>query len=139
MLNRQSRAFRAAVTIEHRVLGVAFLVLLMLAVWFTYAVFTKSFSEYDEVTLRASKTGLQLPDRADVKLRGVIVGEVVDSAATADGVRLTLGLYPSRREDVPADVTARIILKTLFGEKYVALDAPAGDAERPIQPGAVIR
>ena len=138
MLNRQSRAFRAAVTIEHRVLGVAFLVLLMLAVWFTYAVFNKSFSEYDEVTLRASKTGLQLPDRADVKLRGVIVGEVVDSAATADGVRLTLGLYPSRREDVPADVTARIIPKTLFGEKYVALQVPEGTAATTaaaIQPG----
>ncbi|HEU4514058.1 MAG TPA: hypothetical protein VFR87_13210, partial [Nocardioidaceae bacterium] len=83
MVNRQSRAFKAAVTIEHRVLGVAFLALLLLAVWFTYAVFNKSFTQYDEVTLRASKTGLQLPDRADVKLRGVIVGEVVDSRTSA--------------------------------------------------------
>ena len=58
MVNRQSRAFRTAVTIEHRVFGVAFLTLLLLAGWFTYAVFNKSFTEYDEVTLRASHTGL---------------------------------------------------------------------------------
>jgi phospholipid/cholesterol/gamma-HCH transport system substrate-binding protein len=141
MVNRQSRAFRAAITIEHRVLGVAFLVLLMLAVWFTYAVFNKSFVNYDAVTLRASKTGLQLPDRADVKLRGVIVGEVIGQQVTRDGVDLTLGLYPSRRGEVPADVTARIIPKTLFGEKYVALEPREGaTAAAPvIQPGAVIR
>jgi phospholipid/cholesterol/gamma-HCH transport system substrate-binding protein len=140
MVNRQSRAFRTAVAIEHRVLGVAFLTLLLLAVWFTYAVFNKSFADYDEVTLHASKTGLQLPDRADVKLRGVVVGEVTDQKVTDKGVDLTLGLYPSRREDVPADVTARIIPKTLFGEKYVALEAPVGDvaAGHAIQPGAQI-
>lgn len=138
MVNRQSRAFRTAVTIEHRVFGVAFLALLLLAVWFTYAVFNKSFSEYDEVTLRASKTGLQLPDRADVKLRGVIVGEVVDSRTSADGVTLTLGLYPSRREAVPAGVTAEIIPKTLFGEKYVSLLVPEGASDEPIRPGDVI-
>ena len=138
MINRQSRAFRTAVTIEHRVFGVAFLTLLLLAVWFTYAVFNKSFSEYDEVTLRASKTGLQLPDRADVKLRGVIVGEVVKTRTTAEGVDLTLGLYPSRREAVPAGVTAEIIPKTLFGEKYVALEIPEGVSDEPIRPGDVI-
>jgi phospholipid/cholesterol/gamma-HCH transport system substrate-binding protein len=137
MVNRQSRAFKAAVTIEHRVLGVAFLALLLLAVWFTYAVFNKSFTEYDEVTLRASKIGLQLPDRADVKVRGVIVGEVIATESTAEGAELTLGLYPSRREVVPADVEARIIPKTLFGEKYVALEPQASGTE-PIQAGAVI-
>jgi phospholipid/cholesterol/gamma-HCH transport system substrate-binding protein len=139
MVNRQSRAFRTAVTLEHRVLGVAFLALLLLGVWFTYAVFNKSFTDYDEVTLQASKTGLQLPDRADVKLRGVIVGEVLDGRSTADGVTLTLGLYPSKRQVVPADVTAQIIPKTLFGEKYVALQTSSSTGTSPvtqaIQPG----
>jgi phospholipid/cholesterol/gamma-HCH transport system substrate-binding protein len=141
MVNRQSRAFRTAVTIEHRVFGVAFLTLLLLAGWFTYAVFNKSFTEYDEVTLRASHTGLQLPDRADVKLRGVIVGEVIDSETSGDGVNLTLGLYPSRRDDVPAGVSARILPKTLFGEKYVALEPAEGVATTTaaaIQPGDTI-
>jgi phospholipid/cholesterol/gamma-HCH transport system substrate-binding protein len=138
MVNRQSRAFRAAVTIEHRVLGVAFLALLLLGTWFTYAVFNKTFTQYDEVTLRASKAGLQLPDRADVKVRGVIVGEVIGQQTTADGVDLRLGLYPSRRGQVPADVSAWILPKTLFGEKYVALEVPEGSSRQAIAPGAVI-
>ena len=138
MVNRQSKGFRAAVALEHRVFGVAFLALLLLAVWFTYAVFNKSFTDYDEVTLRSSKTGLQLPDRADVKVRGVIVGEVIDARSTGQGAELTLGLYPSRREVVPADVSARILPKTLFGEKYVALQVPENATAEPIRPGATI-
>lgn len=138
MVDRQSRAFRTAITLEHRVLGVAFLALLLLAAWFTYSVFNKSFSEYDEVRLESSKTGLQLPDRADVKLRGVLVGEVTEAIATADGAELTLGLYPERIADVPANVSARILPKTLFGEKYVALQVPGEPAREPIREGDVI-
>jgi phospholipid/cholesterol/gamma-HCH transport system substrate-binding protein len=138
MVNRQSRAFRVAVLAEHRVLGAAFLGLLVLAVWFTYAVFNKSFTDYDEVTLRSSKIGLQLPNRADVKLRGVIVGEVLEASTTPEGAVLTLGLYPSQREVVPADVTARILPKTLFGEKYVALQTERPQSAPSIEPGAVI-
>ena len=67
---------QAFVALEHQVLGVAFLVLLGLAGWFTYAVFEKSFTDYAYVTLRSDKAGLQLPDNADVKIRGVQVGEV---------------------------------------------------------------
>ena len=51
----------------HRVLGVAFLALLLFGVWATYAVFTKKFVDYVPVTLETSKIGLQLPALADVK------------------------------------------------------------------------
>ena len=100
---------------QARVYGVVFLALCMLFVWFTYAVFTKKFSDYDEVTLQSSKIGLSLPTRADVKIRGVIVGEVLDVASDGDGAKLTLGLYPSERDTVPENVTATILPKTLFG------------------------
>jgi len=63
----------AVVTLEHRVLGVAFLVLLTLFGWITYAIFNKSFTDYAYVTLQSHKAGLQLPDNADVKIRGVLV------------------------------------------------------------------
>ena len=61
-----------------RIYGVIFLVMVIVFVWLTYAVFTKKFSDYDKVTLETSSTGLQLPNRADVKIRGVIVGEVTE-------------------------------------------------------------
>ena len=41
-----------------KALGVVFLVLMLAAVWATYGVFTKKFSDYDEVTLQASRIGL---------------------------------------------------------------------------------
>ncbi len=121
-----------------RVLGVAFLAMCLLAVWFTYAIFTNKFSSYDEVTLQSTKTGLSLPTRADVKIRGVIVGEVLEVESEGDGAKLTLGLYPSERETIPEDVTATILPKTLFGEKYVSLDLPTDPSDDPIEPGATI-
>ena len=130
---------RLAVAIEHRVLGVTFVSLLALFVWLTFAIFNKTFSDYVEVTLRAARTGLQLPDRADVKVRGMVVGSVLDRKVTAQGAVLTLGLYPGRLAAIPANVTARILPKTLFGEKYVALQVPAHPSSRSIRAGDVIR
>lgn len=109
---------------NHTVLGVVFLCLILTGVWVSYGVFTKKFTDYDEVTLRTSKIGLQLPMRADVKIRGVQVGEVVDIDADSDGASLTLGLYPDERDQIPANVTGSIVPKTLFGEKYVSLVVP---------------
>ncbi|WP_432476505.1 MCE family protein [Nocardioides sp. GXQ0305] len=125
----------------HKALGVVFLCLLLLAVWLTYAIFTKKFADYDEVSLQTSKIGLQLPERADVKVRGVIVGEVLDFEANTEGARLTLGLYPGQIDEVPADVTGSIVPKTLFGEKYVSLEIPEGSSPgegEALQAGATI-
>ena len=47
--------------------------------------FTQKFTHFDEVTLDASTIGLQMPERADVKIRGVIVGEVLGFSATDAG------------------------------------------------------
>ena len=128
-------------TLKARVFGVTFLALCVLFVYMTYAVFTKKFTPYDEVTLQSSKIGLSLPARADVKVRGVIVGEVLETVTDGDGAKLTLGLFPDMRESVPADVTGRILPKTLFGEKYVSLVVPEGETTGadPIEVGAVIK
>ncbi len=91
----------------HKTLGIIFLVMLVLGVYLTYAIFTQKFTDFREVTLETSKIGLQLPQRADVKIRGMIVGEVREIDVTEDGARLTLGLYADKLEDIPADVTAR--------------------------------
>ena len=113
-------------SIPHKALGIVFLCLLLLGVWLTYAIFTKKFSDYDEVALKTSKIGLQLPARADIKVRGVIVGEVLEVEASPEGAELTLGIYKGEIDNIPADVTGSIIPKTLFGEKYVALEIPEG-------------
>ena len=124
--------------VGHKLLGVIFIGLLLLGIWASYGVFTKKFSSYDELTLQTSKIGLQLPSRADVKIRGVIVGEVLGFDTNADGANVTLGIYPDKLHTIPSNVTGEILPKTLFGEKYVALDVPEGQQAPPIQQGATI-
>jgi phospholipid/cholesterol/gamma-HCH transport system substrate-binding protein len=124
---------------KHRMLGVGFLALLVFFVWGTYAIFTKEFVGYVPVTLLASRIGLQLPQRADVKIRGVIVGAVRDVSTDGHRSRLQLAIHPSQASLIPANVTARIVPKTLFGEKYVALQVPKDPVSRSIAAGDVIR
>jgi len=107
-----------------KLLGVAFLCLIVGGVYLTYAVFTKKFTDYAEVTLQTSTIGLQLPHRADVKVRGVIVGEVLGFRPSGEGAEVRLGIYPSEIDTIPAEVSGSIVPKTLFGEKYVSLVVP---------------
>jgi len=89
--------------------------------WLTWAFFSKAFASYDDVKLTVATSGLSLPERADVKLRGMIVGIVRDTKIKDGKVELTLGMDPQLIDRVPRDVRAEIIPKTLFGEKYVSL------------------
>ena len=125
-------------TRQYKFLGVLFLALVVLAGYLVYATFTKKFTDYDRVKVETSVIGLQLPARADVKIRGVIVGEVLDMSATADGAELTLGLFPSQVHTIPGNVTASIVPKTLFGEKYVSLIIPDDPSGSSIQAGDTI-
>ena len=126
------------VTVLHKALGVVFVLSLLAGVWFTYAIFTKKFADYDEVTLQTSTIGLQLPSRADVKIRGVIVGEVLAFESDADGAEVTLGIYPGEVDTIPSNVTGSIVPKTLFGEKYVALEVPDDPSPDHLEAGQTI-
>jgi phospholipid/cholesterol/gamma-HCH transport system substrate-binding protein len=122
-----------------KALGILFLALLLAGVWVTYGIFTQKFTHFDEVTLDASSIGLQMPDHADVKIRGVIVGEVLGFSATGEGARVHLGIFPSQLHSIPSNVTGAIVPKTLFGEKYVSLVIPHDDpAPTALRPGATI-
>ena len=127
-----------AAALKLKALGVAFLCLLLAGVWLTYGVFTQKFTHFDEVTLDASTIGLQMPERADVKIRGVIVGQVLGFTATDTGATVKLGIYPDQMHSIPRNVTGAIVPKTLFGEKYVSLVVPHDPSPEPLQPGATI-
>ena len=108
-----------------RTMGIGLLIVCLFFLWLTWAFFSKSFTSYDDVRLTASKSGLSLPNRADVKLRGMIVGVVREVHVSHGRVVMTLGMDPKLIDRVPADVRADIIPKTLFGEKYIDL-VPTG-------------
>ncbi len=111
--------------VNNRVLGVVFIGILVLGVWLVNAVFTQKFVSFDRVALSTSTAGLNLPARADVKIRGVIVGQVMSAESKGEGADLVLGIRPDEIQQIPDNVTASILPKTLFGEKYIELSIPS--------------
>ena len=77
-----------------KMLGAAFIAMLLFFLWVTWAFFTKAFVDYDAVTLKTDTTGVNLPQNADIKLRGMIVGEVRKVEPDGDGVKLLLAMNP---------------------------------------------
>jgi phospholipid/cholesterol/gamma-HCH transport system substrate-binding protein len=66
------------------------------------------------------------------------VGEVRAVEPAADGAALQLALDPDHTELIPANVSARLLPKTLFGERFVALQLPDVPAPTAIADGEVI-
>lgn len=109
---------------KDRLLGLVFVVLLVVGLGLTIAIYQKQFTSTVPVVLRASSIGNQLLKDSDVKVRGLVVGRVSDIATDGDGARVTLDLQPDKVGEIPSNVSARFLPKTLFGEKYVALVLP---------------
>jgi virulence factor Mce-like protein len=122
----------------HRTYGVAFLLVVALLLSLSIASFNKAFADVVNVSLETNRIGSQLQEASDVKIRGLIVGEVRTIEPHGDGVTLGLALKPEMVDLIPAKVSARLLPKTLFGERFVDLVPPEGDAGRPIRAGDVI-
>lgn len=121
-----------------RTYGVVFLVVIALLVGLTVAIYNQVFTKVVHVTLQTDRVGNQLAPPADVKLRGLIVGEV--RAVRSDGRKATvdLALKPGTVGLIPANVRARLLPKTLFGEKFVDLVIPPRPARARLAGGDVI-
>jgi virulence factor Mce-like protein len=106
---------------------VAFLAVIVLLLALTVLIYDKKLPGQgsDTVTLDASRIGNQLIIPADVKYEGVLVGRVSSVHSNGDDATLTLQLSKSLIHSIPSNVLARILPKTLFGEKYVDLIRPA--------------
>lgn len=124
--------------IRRRVQGVAFMVLVIGLVALSIAKYQGAFADGVPVTLRVDHTGLQLDKHSDVKVRGLIVGEVTDLRTSGSGATVALRLKPEMVHLIPDNVSARLLPKTLFGEKYVALVLPPHPSGRPLSAGDVI-
>ena len=138
-----------------RLLGIVFLTLLLASVYLTYAIFTKKFVQYDEVRLQTSSVGLQLPQRADIKLlhtpyrggadaaRDVMGGQIDAALITTSTARGTLATGKTRmlavtsatRVQAYADVPT-IAERGFPGydmDDWFGLFAAAGTPEGPIK------
>jgi phospholipid/cholesterol/gamma-HCH transport system substrate-binding protein len=122
-------------TLRRRLLGVAFIAMLVGFVALSIAFFNKSFSTFVHVSLTTDKVGNQLQQRSDVKVRGLIVGSVDQITPTEHGAVLTLALDPDKAGLIPSNVSAQFLPKTLFGERYVALRIPDQPSVKTLQAG----
>jgi virulence factor Mce-like protein len=124
--------------IKRRVQGLAFVVVLVAMVGLAVGKYAGAFESGVPVTLRVDKVGNQLSEKADVKIRGVEVGTVKAVHTDGSGATIDMSIDPDKVDLVPKNVSARLIPKTLFGEKYVSLVPPAGGGFTKIAAGDVI-
>jgi phospholipid/cholesterol/gamma-HCH transport system substrate-binding protein len=82
--------------------------------------------------------GNALQSGSDVKLNGVPVGHVESIQAVSGGAELGLALNPDVLALLPDNVVAQLLPKTLFGERYVALVAPAQPSGTTLSAGDLI-
>jgi virulence factor Mce-like protein len=127
-----------AALVRLRLSGVAFLVVIGLLVALTVALYQKAFTPVVKVTLQTDRIGNQLSAPADVKLRGLIVGEVRSVSSKGEGATIALALDPEKIKLIPKNVEAQLIPKTLFGEKFVSLVIPTAPSAEHLQAGDVI-
>jgi phospholipid/cholesterol/gamma-HCH transport system substrate-binding protein len=124
--------------IRQRLLGVVFLTVIVVFLALTMAFYDNAFTKVVTVTLKTDHIGNQLQTASDVKVRGLIVGEVRAIRSTGDGAELELALQPDKVGLIPKDVSARLLPKTLFGERYVNLVLPKRSGGDHLTQGSVI-
>jgi phospholipid/cholesterol/gamma-HCH transport system substrate-binding protein len=128
---------RAAIGSKRKLQGVAFLIMIVFLLVMVVGLYNKAFIKTIPVSLRTDRIGNQLSLNADVKFRGVNVGDVRALHTNGETATLRLAMKPDQLPLIPANVSARILPKTLFGQKYVELVSP-DNGVRPLKKGDVI-
>ncbi len=124
-------------TVAKRLLAALFVVIALAFVSTTIAVYNRAFTASDSVTLMADEVAYALPNDADVKARGVLVGRVASVEPAGERVQVNLEFDPELADQLPANISGRLLPKTLFGERYVDLGFP-DDPRGTLEPGASI-
>jgi len=119
-------------------LGVLTLALLAGGLAVAYLSYSRALIPHRDIILRTDVVGNSLQVGSDVKLNGVPVGTVAKISATDEGADLKLALSPETLDKVPDNAVARLLPKTMFGERYVALVVPAKPSATNLQAGDVI-
>jgi phospholipid/cholesterol/gamma-HCH transport system substrate-binding protein len=126
-------------TLRQRSLGLALLMSMVVFVGLCVAIYQRAFESTVDVLLRTPKTGNTLQADSDVKVRGVIIGRVASVSSSGDGANVQLAIQPDKAKMLPRNVSAQLLPKTLFGERYVNLLVPAVPAGEPLRSGDVLQ
>jgi virulence factor Mce-like protein len=129
---------KGSALVRRRLAGVAFLCVVALLVGLSVAMYQKKFTDVAMVSLETDRAGNQLSVHADVKVRGLVVGEVRRIRQRDGHVTLELAMKPGELHKIPKNVRAQLLPKTLFGEKQVNLVLPEQESSERLAAGDTI-
>jgi phospholipid/cholesterol/gamma-HCH transport system substrate-binding protein len=118
--------------------GVVFLTGIAMLVALSIAVYQKTFDRVTMVTIKADRAGLQLSRFGDVRIHGVLVGQVRDVSQDGEQAVIEVALEPDAADDIPANVHVQILPTTLFGQKFISFVPPADPSSESLSDGDVI-
>lgn len=123
-----------------RLQGLVFILVIAMLLGFAVLIYDKKlpWQASDHVTVLAGRIGNQLILPADVEYKGVLVGRVSSVSSNGSRARLNLAISKSQISHIPQNVVARILPKTLFGEKYVDFVPDGLPSPVSMRPGQVI-
>lgn len=119
-------------------LGLLLIVAIIGAVALSISLYKGSFNDTTDVTLVTDRTGLMLEKGSDVKLNGVVVGQVGRITFQDNTVHIALAMDTDQAAHIPANVTAAIDPTTLLGPKFVTLVPPVSSDPEHLSGGDVI-
>ena len=120
--------------------GLGLVVVLLAVFGLSIALFAGKFTETVPVTVISKRAGLVMNPDAKVKMRGVQVGTVKTIDYRPDGTAaLTLDMDPSQLRLIPSNVNVDIASSTVFGAKFVQLEAPKDPSTETLRKGQVLQ
>lgn len=120
------------------VAGIGFVVAISLLIWLSIAIYNKEFDRVTTVTVKADRAGLQLAKFGDVRIHGVLVGQVREISQDGEEAEITIALEPDAAEQIPANISVEILPTTLFGQKFVSFVRPDAPSSESLEDGDVI-
>ncbi|UXA16577.1 MCE family protein [Mycobacterium sp. SMC-4] len=120
--------------------GLALVLALVAILLVSVGLFAGTFTRTVPVTVISDRAGLVMNPDAKVKMRGVQVGTVKSIDYRPDGTaELRLDMDPSQMHLIPRNVDVDIASTTVFGAKFVQLEAPADPDAEHLQSGQVLQ
>lgn len=120
------------------VIGVVYLVVLAALMTLAVLVYNQTFTSTVDVSLVTPNVGTSLEKGADVAVRGVVVGYVRSIGIDGDSAKVSIALQPAQAAQLPDNVSAELLPKTLFGQRYVDLVLPRRPSGQHLRNGDVI-
>jgi phospholipid/cholesterol/gamma-HCH transport system substrate-binding protein len=126
----------------YRVAGLIVFLVAALVLWLVFLQYKGDFTDKTKLTMLSDRAGLVMDPGSKVTYNGVQIGRVANiDEVERDGkpaVKFTLDVYPKYLHLIPANVDAKIVATTVFGEKYVSMTAPENPLPQQITPSTVI-